>query len=115
MTPIRFRMGSGCALPARLGAICARELAVSCRRSCHRKCLEMGLILVTAGAALFASSVAARWCCWNITPSLPRGLYIIHPDAAPATDSVVVFDVPAVVSVLVSARHYLPPGARLLK
>src|SRR5450432_4316441 len=114
MTPMRFRMGSGCVLPARLAAISARELAVSCRRSCHRRCLEMGLILVTAGAALVASSVVARCCSWNITASLPRGLYVIH-HAAPAVDSIVVFDVPAAVSDLVSARHYLPPGARLLK
>jgi conjugative transfer signal peptidase TraF len=70
---------------------------------------------VTAGAALVASSVAARWCSWNITPSLPRGLYVIHHAAAPAIDTFVVFDVPAVVSDLVSSRHYLPHGARLLK
>jgi conjugative transfer signal peptidase TraF len=81
--------------------------------------LSRGLLLL-AGATAFAAAVACRVAShliWNRTPSLPLGLYWLS--RVPATTAkpgvLVAFAVPDGVRGLVEERHYLPPGAMLVK
>lgn len=64
-----------------------------------------------------AAGLVASHCLWNVTPSLPRGLYWVSrgsPDAI-VHSALVAFPVPAAVRALVDERHYLPPRAVLVK
>jgi conjugative transfer signal peptidase TraF len=72
-------------------------------------------ILLTAFAVCSAAALAARFFTLNLTPSLPRGIYLLRPDLVPRRGDIVQLPVPESVGPLVQARHYLPPGARLLK
>jgi conjugative transfer signal peptidase TraF len=66
--------------------------------------------------ALSAVAVAvAPSFVWNLSPSLPRGLYLRDRGAAPRRGALVSFAPPARVASLIAARAYLPPGASLLK
>ncbi len=73
----------------------------------------VGAFGVTAALSALACLVASH-CIWNVTPSLPRGLYWLSPRAA-ARDALVAFPVPPSVEDLVRTRHYLPPRAFLVK
>ena len=78
--------------------------------------IAQALALIGGAAALVASCGAAgRSYTWNHSPSLPRGLYRLCPTAHPVRDAVVSFPVPPTVTALISARHYLPADAKLLK
>jgi conjugative transfer signal peptidase TraF len=72
-------------------------------------------ILLGAALVVVAVTVAAQRFTWNLTPSLPRGLYILRPNASARRAAIVIFAVPKSVRPLVATRHYLPPGTRLLK
>jgi len=74
-----------------------------------------GGILLIAAAVVVAAAFAAKFFTWNLTPSLPRGLYVLRPKASPERGTIVLFPIPESVRQLVVARHYLPAGARLLK
>ena len=66
---------------------------------------------VTVFGCLLASQLA-----WNLTDSLPRGLYArTLTRSRPQLGDIVAFDVPRSVSSLVYSRRYLPAGAQLFK
>jgi type IV secretory pathway protease TraF len=70
---------------------------------------------LTAFAVCSAAALAARFFTLNLTPRLPRGIYLLRPDLVPRRGDIVQLPVPGSVGPLVQARHYLPPGAHLLK
>ncbi len=71
--------------------------------------------LLIAATVLAAAAGAARFFTWNLTPSLPRGLYVLQPTASPERGTTVLLPIPKSVRGLVATRHYLPIGTRLLK
>ena len=79
--------------------------------------LLVRLLGVTALVSALACLFAAHLLC-NLTPSLPLGLYWMTrgaPRALAKEGALVAFAVPAAVRDLVRERHYLPPGALLVK
>jgi conjugative transfer signal peptidase TraF len=56
-----------------------------------------------------------RLFVWNVSPSLPRGLYVLRLAATPLRGSIVTFQPPPRVAALIAVRAYLPSGACLLK
>jgi len=86
-----------------------------------RVCDLSRALFLAAGATAFAAAVACRVAShliWNRTPSLPLGLYWLSrgvPATAAKPGALVAFAVPDGVRSLVEERHYLPPGAMLVK
>lgn len=86
------------------------------QRDRPHKSIRIFAAIVLAGAlTITAAAFAGRFFTWNLTPSLPRGLYLLRPDLPPQLGSIVLFSVPESVRGLVHRRDYLPEGARLLK
>jgi conjugative transfer signal peptidase TraF len=73
------------------------------------------LVALVAFSVCAAAVLAARRVVWNLTPSVPVGLYLRRVGARVTVGSTVVLPVPARARSLVLERHYLPPGAVLLK
>jgi conjugative transfer signal peptidase TraF len=75
------------------------------------------LVAVLGGAAALVALAAllGRSFVWNLSSSLPRGLYALHRTAAPLRGVIVSFRPPPGAAALIAARSYLPPGASLLK
>ena len=71
--------------------------------------------LLVAGVVLTVAGAAGPHILWNLTPSLPRGLYVIRPVAPPRRGAVVSLPPPRDAADLIVGRGYLPPGASLLK
>lgn len=71
--------------------------------------------IVLAGAVVLGAGSVAHHLTWNLSPSLPRGLYLLHRGAVPRRQSIVAFPVPAMAAATIAARRYLLPGALLLK
>ena len=75
----------------------------------------MGAVLLVAVLAVGASARAGRHFLWNLSPSLPRGLYLLEPGSVPRRGAIVAFQPPAPAAAEVAARRYLPEWASLLK
>jgi conjugative transfer signal peptidase TraF len=73
------------------------------------------LVALVSFSVCAAAVLAARRCVWNLTPSVPRGLYLRRGDARVTVGATVVLPVPPRARSLVIERHYLPPGAALMK
>jgi conjugative transfer signal peptidase TraF len=74
------------------------------------------VVAVFVGVGVIAiASVLGRFFLWNLSPSLPRGLYLRDPSSAPRRGAVVSFAPPADAAAVIAARGYLPPGVSLLK
>jgi len=71
--------------------------------------------LLTALVIVSAASALAPSFTWNLSSSLPRGLYHLDPAAPPTRGAIVSFQPPAPAAALIAARAYLPPSATLLK
>ena len=71
--------------------------------------------LLTALVVVSAARALAPSFTWNLSPSLPRGLYHLESAAPPTRGAIVSFQPPAPAVALIAARAYLPPGASLLK
>jgi conjugative transfer signal peptidase TraF len=72
-------------------------------------------LIAVASGLLAGAAFAGRFFTWNLTPSLPRGLYWLVGGAHPARGDTVAFAVPAALRPSVVTRRYLPPGTGLLK
>lgn len=68
-----------------------------------------------ATAAIIGASVAGSLFLWNVSPSLPRGLYRIDPGGVLSRGSIVAFEPPSLVAAIIVERGYLPQDALLLK
>jgi len=73
------------------------------------------LIALAAGWAISSASVAACHFVWNITASVPRGLYVRRPSLPAVPGTTVITPVPTAVRPLVTQRRYLPPDVVLMK
>lgn len=72
----------------------------------------VGILLIVA-IALFAPRIP--WVI-NVTPSLPRGLYRLHPDAAPTLGDLTTFKLKdSPIDALAKRRRYVPPSGRYQK
>jgi conjugative transfer signal peptidase TraF len=72
-------------------------------------------VLALAAATAFFAAEAGRRAVWNLSASVPRGLYWTRPQAPCALGSLVTFQPPGPVATVIRSRGYLPPGAGLLK
>jgi conjugative transfer signal peptidase TraF len=72
-------------------------------------------VLLGAGGAVATSAAVAPAFSWNLSSSLPRGLYLLERGALPARGSIVSCPPPPGASRLIEARGYLPAGSALLK
>jgi conjugative transfer signal peptidase TraF len=72
-------------------------------------------VLLVSVVVIAAAAAAARSFTWNLSPSMPRGLYLLECGKPPERGSIVIFPVPEAVRPLALARGYLPVGANLLK
>jgi conjugative transfer signal peptidase TraF len=52
---------------------------------------------------------------WNASPSVPIGLYGVHPDTPPHAGDLVAVSPPKPLGLYMAVRHYLPLGLPLLK
>jgi conjugative transfer signal peptidase TraF len=72
-------------------------------------------VLLSAAASIGAASIAGHRVVWNLSPSLPRGLYVRASSAAPDRGAIVTFPPPANAAAVIAARRYLPTSTSLLK
>ena len=72
---------------------------------------------VIVGTAAIVSAVVSvpRLFVWNVTPSVPTGLYRIDEAANLRTGDRIVFDPPPRLARMLAERGYLPRGVPLLK
>jgi conjugative transfer signal peptidase TraF len=75
----------------------------------------VGAVLLVAVITVGVGACTGRHFLWNLSPSLPRGLYLLEPSRVPRRGAVVAFEPPPLAAAEVAARHYLPEGASLLK
>lgn len=74
------------------------------------------LVGVVAAATLGTLVVpVARYAVWNVTASVPTGLYAIRGKAGLLVGERVAIDPPPALKRLLADRHYLPAGMPLLK
>jgi conjugative transfer signal peptidase TraF len=71
----------------------------------------LGLILLGTSAL---SGIPLR-LIWNVSASMPRGLYWVQPGKRPKRGDTVIAWLPNGVRELAAARHYLPTGIPLVK
>jgi conjugative transfer signal peptidase TraF len=71
--------------------------------------------LVVAALMLVVARAVAPCFTWNLSPSLPRGLYRLERAASPVRGVLVSFVPPPLAAELIAARGYLPASASLLK
>jgi conjugative transfer signal peptidase TraF len=80
-----------------------------------RRLGRLTAVLLVAFAVVAAASSMGRCFLWNLTPSLPRGLYLLDRTATAERGAVVALRPPALAAELIALRDYLPVGASLLK
>jgi conjugative transfer signal peptidase TraF len=73
------------------------------------------LTFALATAVIVAASAAGSHFVWNLSPSLPPGLYRLERGGVPSPGAIVAFEPPFLAAALISERGYLPRGAALLK
>jgi conjugative transfer signal peptidase TraF len=76
---------------------------------------RLAVVLLGAVAAIMVASIGSRHFVWNLSPSVPRGLYILDRSAAPIRGAIVTFPPPANAAAVITARRYLPGGVSLIK
>jgi conjugative transfer signal peptidase TraF len=73
------------------------------------------LAVLIAGSAIVSARHLATHFTFNLTTSMPVGLYWLSPMRPPLRGSAVDISPPASVRALIAQRAYLPPGCHLLK
>lgn len=73
------------------------------------------MVLAASAGIVDAAAIAAASFTWNLTSSMPLGLYLLDRGATPAVGSAVLLPVPDSVRSLALERGYLPAHAKLLK
>lgn len=74
----------------------------------------LGLVAAAAVAVVRAPG-PAPWLVWNLSASVPTGLYRVGPPSPPAVGMVVVAWPPAPLAAFLAERRYLPRGVPLIK
>ena len=80
----------------------------------RRPAALLAVLLLALGIITVARVVAPSFI-WNLSPSLPRGLYHLVRGAPPSRGAIVSFQPPSRAAALIAERAYLPTGASLLK
>jgi conjugative transfer signal peptidase TraF len=80
-----------------------------------RRLLTTVWIVGCAAMLIIIAGNAGRNCVWNLTPSVPRGVYLVRRGTPPARGALVTFRPSGGAAAMIDARHYLPPGVSLLK
>jgi conjugative transfer signal peptidase TraF len=75
----------------------------------------VGAVLLVAVLTVGVGACTGRHFLWNLSASLPRGLYLLEPSRVPRRGAIVAFEPPPPAAAEVAARRYLPEGASLLK
>jgi conjugative transfer signal peptidase TraF len=73
------------------------------------------VIAAVSGALALGTATVGDRLTWNISPSVPRGLYILEPRPARQRGDLVSFRPPPGAAAIIYSRHYLPRGAGLIK
>lgn len=73
------------------------------------------VVLITAGVVIAMASAIASSLVWNLSPSLPRGLYRRERGTRPRRGAIVSFRPPHTAAALIAERAYLPTDTSLLK
>jgi conjugative transfer signal peptidase TraF len=92
--------------------------STACRDSFAMKTVSARLtrLFATAAVVTAIACTVASHLRWNLTDSLPRGLYARwSATSAPSRGDIVAFDVPENVRQLVLGRGYLPSHTQLFK
>jgi len=79
----------------------------------QRRFLMPGMVVVATLATLTVP--VSRFAIWNMTASVPTGLYLIRGTASLHVGERVAIDPPPELRRLLAKRHYLPVGIPLLK
>lgn len=75
----------------------------------------LAAVLPLSTAVVCIAAAVGGLFTWNLSASLPRGLYLVERGRAPERGSIVLLAVPDSFRPLVRARDYLPVAASLLK
>lgn len=81
----------------------------------HKRVCKAVAIIVAAGAIVVIAVILGHRTLWNISASVPRGLYAVMPDEPCRRGSLVSFRPPPGAAVIIYSRDYLPAGAGLIK
>ena len=73
------------------------------------------LVLAAATGVIAAAGAVGSLFLWNLSSSLPRGLYRIDRTGTAARGAIVAFEPPSIAAALILERAYLPREAMLLK
>jgi len=76
--------------------------------------LAVGLLAIAAMTATARHQDIPQYV-WNLTPSVPRGLYAVEPPNCPSVTTLVVVRPPEPLASLLDRNGYLPRGVPLLK
>jgi conjugative transfer signal peptidase TraF len=68
-----------------------------------------------SGVLVCGIAIQAHRMTWNLSPSVPRGLYALESRDASRRGDLVVFQPAPRAAAIIYSRGYLPPGARLIK
>lgn len=90
------------------------QLASTTPRLRRRLVTGMGIVLLACPIVVVAAVLGHR-TIWNLSASVPRGLYLVVPRVAYQRGSLVSFRPFPRAVVTIYARHYLPFGAGLIK
>ena len=76
--------------------------------------LLIGVMAIAATTATARRQDVPRYV-WNLTPSVPRGLYAVEPPRCPRVTTLVIVRPPEPLASLLDRDGYLPRGVPLLK
>ena len=96
----------------------SRSLNAAPARSAHwtlRRLLTLLWIVGCAAMPIIVAANAGHLFLWNLTPSVPRGVYLVRRGVFPARGMLVTFTPPGDATATIGARQYLPRGVTLLK
>jgi conjugative transfer signal peptidase TraF len=75
----------------------------------------LAAVILLTGLVVSTAAVAGGSFTWNLSPSMPRGLYFLERGTPSERGSIVLVPVPESVRPIALGRGYLPFGAKLLK
>jgi conjugative transfer signal peptidase TraF len=90
------------------------QIATRVLRNPRRTAIISGACVLGAIGFLLANK-APKVLLWNVTPSVPQGLYWIRSDRTPVAGEIAVAWLPNGAARLANERHYLPFGVPLVK
>jgi conjugative transfer signal peptidase TraF len=84
-------------------------------RLMHKRASHAVAIIAASGSMVVIAASLGHRTLWNVSASVPRGLYAVMPDEPCRRGSLVSFRPPPGAAVIIYSRDYLPAGAGLIK